>query len=94
MKEQCFCKQSSFEYYGKDNVLIGLDDLFEVNRIIVVGTLSEDELKQQREIAAKSASTNNEPINTDDIFNGIDWSAFGNVTETTQNKEVEINKAV
>lgn len=51
-------------------------------------------LKQQREIAAKSASVNKEPINTDDIFNSIDWSAFGNVTETTQNKEVEINKAV
>ena len=51
-------------------------------------------LKQQREIAAKSTSVNKEPINTDDIFNSIDWSAFGNVTETTQNKEVEINKAV
>ena len=45
-KTECSCKQSSFEYNGKENVLIGRKGMFEVKNIEVIGLqLTEDEKK-------------------------------------------------
>ena len=52
-KTKCSCKQTSYEYKGKENVLIGRKGNFEVQSIVVFGmelTEEEKELKQLQQI--------------------------------------------
>ena len=46
LKNNCSCKQVSFDYQGKKNVLIGRTGEFEVKSVVVLGTISDDELME------------------------------------------------
>ena len=48
-RDKCTCKQTSFDYQGLTNTLIGKIGTFEINRVSVVSTINFIELEQQIE---------------------------------------------
>ena len=44
-KDKCTCKQVSFDYHGKENVLIGRKGTFDINRISVIPMRSSKEIQ-------------------------------------------------
>ena len=46
-KDKCSCSQKSFDYHGKENALIGKKGNFEVKSVVVVGTLSDEKIKEK-----------------------------------------------
>ena len=49
-KNECSCKQSSFEYNGKENVLIGRKGMFELKSIVIFRTITENESRNKTQL--------------------------------------------
>ena len=47
MKTKCLCRQSSFNYRDKKNALIGKAGEFDINRIVVIKTVTQEIMKRK-----------------------------------------------